>query len=96
MDKNYTEAAAPQQSSYETEMKPYPQDFSTALAHMRNGKKVMRLGWNGRGMWVALQRPDAESKMSLPYIFMHTAQAQRVPWVASQTDILAEDWYIAR
>jgi hypothetical protein len=44
-------------------------------------------------MWIALQKPDANSKMTLPYIFMHTAQGQRVPWLASQTDLLADDWY---
>ena len=45
-----------------------------------------------------MQRPDAHSKMTLPYIFMsYPADAMntpgaRVPWLASQTDMLAEDW----
>ena len=43
-------------------------------------------------MWLALQRPDAHSKMTLPYIYMRTAQGDLVPWLASQTDLLAEDW----
>jgi hypothetical protein len=30
--------------------------------------------------------------MTLPYIFIHTVQGDRVPWLASQTDILATDW----
>lgn len=45
-------------------------------------------------MAIALQRPDIHSKMTLPYIFMVTAQGQKVPWLASQSDILANDWYI--
>jgi len=32
--------------------------------------------------------------MTLPYIYMRTVQGDFVPWLASQTDLLAEDWYI--
>ena len=46
-------------------------------------------------MWLGLQRPDANSKMTLPYIFMSTAQGDLVPWLASQTDMLAADWELA-
>lgn len=66
-----------------------------ALEAMRDGKRVARSGWNGRGMWLALQAPDAHSKMSLPYVYMSTAQGDLVPWLCSQTDLLAEDWTIA-
>ncbi len=59
---------------------------------MRNGERVRRAGWNGKGMWLALQTPDQGSKMQLPYVFMSTAQGQLVPWLCSQTDLLAEDW----
>ena len=45
-------------------------------------------------MWIALQKPDSESKMSLPYIYMKTACENLVPWLASQTDILADDWQV--
>jgi hypothetical protein len=45
-------------------------------------------------MYVELQVPDAHSKMTLPYIFMRTAQGDLVPWLASQTDILARDWVV--
>ncbi len=67
-------------------------DFSWALDRLKKGLRVYREGWNGKGMWIALQEPDSHSKMSLPYIFLHTALSQRVPWLASQTDLLAEDW----
>jgi hypothetical protein len=67
-------------------------DFSEALGSLKAGSKMQRAGWNGKDMYVELQRPDAHSKMSLPYLFMKTAQGDLVPWLASQTDILAEDW----
>lgn len=69
-------------------------DFSMALRALKNGDRVSREGWNGKGMWLAVQRPDAGSLMTLPYIYMRTAQGDLVPWLASQTDMLAEDWRI--
>lgn len=70
--------------------------FSDALTNIKNGVRMQREGWNGKGMYVELQRPDQGSKMTLPYIFMRTAQGDLVPWLASQTDILAVDWTTAR
>jgi GH24 family phage-related lysozyme (muramidase) len=61
--------------------------FGDALAFLKQGKSVTRSGWNGKGMWLKLQVPDAHSKMTLPYIFMKTATNDLVPWLASQTDI---------
>jgi hypothetical protein len=76
-------------------------DFCYALNALKEGQKVARSGWNGKGMWLLLQRPDENSKMTLPYIYIeypggHPAypDGSRVPWLASQTDILAEDWEI--
>ena len=69
-------------------------DFGAAIKSLKDGGRVKRAGWNGKGMWLALQTPDAHSKMSLPYIYMSTAQGDLVPWLASQTDVLAEDWSI--
>ena len=66
--------------------------FGEALLHLRLGGRVRRSGWNGKGMWLELQVPDRDSKMTLPYIFISTAQQDLVPWLASQTDILALDW----
>lgn len=68
--------------------------FSQALGVLKKGHKVSRIGWNGKGMWLKLQHPDENSKMTLPYIYMYTADKNLVPWVASQTDILAEDWEV--
>lgn len=69
-------------------------DFGGAIRAMKEGARVARAGWNGKGMWLNLQVPDANSKMTLPYIYMKTADDQQVPWLASQTDMLAEDWCI--
>jgi hypothetical protein len=66
--------------------------FDWALNHLKAGGKVARLGWNGRNMHLCLQVPDAHSKMSLPYLYMQTAQGETVPWLCSQTDALAVDW----
>lgn len=67
-------------------------DFGKALLLLKMGKRVRRMGWNGKGMWLSLQKPDAHSKMTLPYIYICTVSGDLVPWLASQTDILAEDW----
>lgn len=69
-------------------------DFGRALRHLKAGKKVARGGWNGKGMWIALQVPDEHSTMNRPYICMRPVDGQLVPWVASQTDMLADDWVL--
>mgnify|MGYP001584846688 CR=1 FL=1 len=68
--------------------------FSDALVTIKNGKSVYREGWNGKGMFVSLQTPDENSKMGLPYLYISTVDGKLVPWLASQTDILADDWEI--
>jgi hypothetical protein len=67
-------------------------NFGEAIEALKAGERVTRLGWNGKDMWLALQVPDEHSKMTLPYIYMKTVQGDLVPWLASQTDMLAEDW----
>lgn len=77
--------------------------FGLAIEALKMGKKVARRGWNGKGIFIELQVPDQHSKMSSPYIFIDTTGLQsdnpdaprsRVPWLASQTDMLAEDWRV--
>lgn len=69
-------------------------DFGMALNWLKDGKQVARQGWNGKGMYLSLQRPDEHSKMTLPYIYMKTVDDKRVPWLASQTDMLSTDWML--
>lgn len=76
-------------------------DFGEAVKYLKRGLKVCRQGWNGKGMYLAhvnsyQYKVDGEvHKDSLflsPWIGMKTADGKFVPWLASQTDILAEDW----
>ena len=78
-------------------------NFGLAIEALRKGFRVRRRGWNGKGIFIELQTPDAYSKMTSPYIYIDTTGLQtqnteapksRVPWLASQTDMLAEDWEI--
>lgn len=71
----------------------YAPDFGGALAALKAGLKVTRAGWNGKGMWLMLETPDTAS-INLPYIMLSTADVKLVPWTASQTDVLAEDWAV--
>lgn len=81
-------------------------DFGQALKHLKKGKRLARQGWNGKGMFIYyVEEDDVPARAEaikgmfnfdlLPYsayIAMKTAQNTIVPWLASQTDILAEDW----
>lgn len=78
-------------------------NFGLALIELKYGNKVRRKGWNGNGIFLELQVPDAHSKMSHPYVYIDTTGLQtdnihapknRVPWLPSQTDMLAEDWEV--
>jgi len=69
-------------------------NFALAIEHLAAGDKVIRTGWNGVGMYVHQQNPDANSKMTLPYFYMKTVQGDLVPWSPSNTDILARDWQV--
>ena len=69
-------------------------DIGWAIKQLHNGSAVARMGWNGKGMWLRLQVPDNHSKMTLPYVYMRTAQGDLVPWLCSQADLLATDWEV--
>jgi hypothetical protein len=88
-------------------------DFGGALNLLREGKRVARKGWNGKGMWIALQAgypngiainqntadatglPAGTVCRFSPYIMMKASDDSFVPWLASQTDVLAFDWNVA-
>lgn len=66
--------------------------FGEAIEILKTGGQVARIGWNGPGQFLELQVPDSGSKMTLPYIYISTVQGDLVPWLASQTDVLSDDW----
>jgi hypothetical protein len=77
--------------------------FGQAIDAMKSGRRVSRQGWNGKGMYLRLVRPYLDKAYTvtevepidgtlLDYIGMKTATGGFVPWLASQTDMLAEDW----
>lgn len=69
-------------------------DFSQAFNKLKNGFKVSRDGWNGKGLFVSAQFPDEHSKMGNPYLYIDAKAlgGECNPWVPSQTDLFAEDW----
>lgn len=89
-------------------------DFGLAICALKEGKRVAREGWNGKGMWLELvlsirNIPAGGTDMpvyrltgagagsepkALPWIGMKTAQNEFVPWLASQADMLADDWML--
>lgn len=67
--------------------------FSAAVHHLIYARgKASRAGWNGSGMHVEAQWPDAHSKMGNPYFFIETSAGVKTPWAPSQTDLFATDW----
>lgn len=84
-------------------------NFSEALFRIKEGSLVARSGWNGKGMFIFLVDgstfevnrapllgifPEGTEINYLPHIDMRTADGSIVPWLASQTDIMADDWEI--
>jgi hypothetical protein len=67
-------------------------DIGWMVKQLFDGKRTERAGWNGKDQYLELQIPDANSKMTRPYIYMRTVQGDLVPWTCSQTDLLAKDW----
>jgi hypothetical protein len=70
-------------------------NFGDALAAVKQGARITRHGWNGQGMWVLLEETSRwpHSRMR-PFLYMKAVNDELVPWVASQTDLLAEDWEV--
>ena len=105
--------------AFEEQYKDDNLNFGQAVEFVKQGKKVARKGWNGKGMYLLLvvgecvteqindcygdpERYEVgadgyEKGQSIPVlnaIYMKTADNKLVPWLASQTDMLSEDWQI--
>lgn len=68
--------------------------FGEAIQALKQGSRVARVGWNGKGMYLLFHEAKAlpGGKTLLAHLLMSTVQGDLVPWLASQTDVLAEDW----
>jgi len=77
-------------------------DIGQAVKHMREGGKVARAGWNGKGMWLLCASGgtfEQEGQVMgdlAPHVVMKTADGKFVPWLCSQTDLLATDWEVVQ
>ena len=80
-------------------------DFGAAIGFLKDGMKVARKSWNGKGMfllyvlsekWGIVDKIglDIPKENLLPWIGMKTADDKFIPWLASQADMLATDWVI--
>lgn len=83
--------------------------FGEALQELKQGNKVQRTGWNGKGVFLFLV-PGSTFIVNRPpllgiypegteinyhsHVDMKTADNKVVPWLCSQIDMLAEDWVI--
>lgn len=96
---------------FEINKEDLPMDFSDALFELKQGYRVARKGWNGKGMFIFFV-DGSTFKVNRPpllgiypegteinyhaHVDMRTANGQIVPWICSQTDMLAEDWVIVQ
>ena len=69
--------------------------FSEALAAAKDMKTITRAGWNGKGQFVFLvPGSDVEGQKLLPYLALSNVDGAIVPWLASQGDLLGDDWQV--
>lgn len=81
-------------------------DFGEALKYLKAGKKVVRSGWNGKNQYIQLAtgisykstdgeivncEHDAIGNKAIAFVGTSGVQ---MGWLASQADMLAEDWKI--
>ena len=64
-------------------------NFGEAIEALKQGKKVTRKGWNGKGMFLWLK------PATVICMFTHDSTGRKAiltGWLASQSDMLSEDW----
>lgn len=82
-------------------------NFSEALMLIKQGNLVTRSGWNGKDMFIFLV-PGSKFEVNRaplneifpegtvieynPHIDIKSVDGKITPWLASQTDLMAEDW----
>lgn len=83
--------------------------FGLAIEALKQGNRITRPSWNGKGMWLVLVEPghydvgcktlnytpgQGEYPEFAPWIGMLTAQGKFTPWAPAQSDVLADDWQL--
>ena len=81
-------------------------NFGQALEELKNGKKVARQGWNGKNQYIELAtnvsyknakdeiiNVNHETMGNKAIAFVGTSGVQ-LGWLASQSDMLSEDWVV--
>ena len=72
--------------------------FGLVLEAAKIGDQIAREGWNSNGMYLDVQYPDKDSKMTHPYLVMHIPECEEglrlLPWQPAQVDLFAIDWII--
>ena len=68
-------------------------NFGQAIQELKKGKKLKRKGWNGKGIFIAIQFPDEHSKMTAPYLYVES-RFGRVPWKETMIELLSNEWQI--
>lgn len=70
-------------------------NFGQAIAALKDGKKIARIGWNGKGMYIQLHKgTDFEHAIIEPFLVIKNVENSFNTWVPSISDLLAEDWEV--
>lgn len=89
--KDYLDDSGPTQPTNQAGPHHPHREIGWAVKQMWIGQAVTRRGWYGFHH-IRLQVPDANSKMTQPYVYIRTERGELVPWLCSQADLLATDW----
>ena len=71
-------------------------NFGKAIELLKQGKRVSRKGWNGKGMHVTLSKlytPD-NIQVNNDCLLLFNVTKKYNTWVPSITDLFADDWGI--
>lgn len=69
--------------------------FEWALMHLKNGAKIQRKGWNGKGMYVEMH-DNRKITLMEPYLTIKNVRGSFNTWVPSIADLFAEDWEVVQ
>lgn len=100
--KAVADAAARDEADRNRPLRESDNDIGWVVSVLRMGSRVRRRGWNGKGMFLILAKrshaecPSNERLLVEPHVLIWAADGKVVPWLCSQSDLLARDWEIAQ